>query len=97
MFATTVLPASQSTFGPMRPENFGAGSGAGIAGDLIPRGMQGPPDHPRPTMSDPSPFTWRHFEADIILYAVHWYLPYALSDCTIECCFELRTPFQNLQ
>jgi transposase, IS6 family len=30
-------------------------------------------------MSDPSLFKWRHFEADIILCAVRWYLRYALS------------------
>ena len=41
-------------------------------------------------------FTWRHFEADIILYAVHWYLCYALSTCVVECCFEPRTLFQHL-
>jgi hypothetical protein len=47
-------------------------------------------------MSDPSLFTWRRFKADSILYAVHWYLRYDLSDCAIECCFELRIPFQHL-
>ena len=26
-----------------------------------------------------SPFKWRHFEAEIILCAVQWYLRYALS------------------
>jgi transposase, IS6 family len=31
-------------------------------------------------MSEPSLFKWRHFEADIILCAVRWYLRYALSD-----------------
>jgi IS6 family transposase len=35
-------------------------------------------------MSDPSLFTWRHFEADIILCAVRWYLRYALSDRDVE-------------
>jgi transposase, IS6 family len=30
-------------------------------------------------MNDPALFTWRHFEADIILCAVRWYLRYALS------------------
>lgn len=30
-------------------------------------------------MSDPSLFKWRHFQADIILCAVRWYLRYALS------------------
>ncbi len=28
-------------------------------------------------MSDPLLFKWRHFEADIILCAVRWYLRYA--------------------
>jgi len=31
-------------------------------------------------MSDPFPFKGCHFEADIILCAVRWYLGYALSD-----------------
>ena len=31
-------------------------------------------------MHDPALFKWRHFEADIILCAVRWYLRYALSD-----------------
>jgi transposase, IS6 family len=35
-------------------------------------------------MSDPSPFKWRHFEADIILCAVRWYLRYALSYRDVE-------------
>jgi IS6 family transposase len=35
-------------------------------------------------MSDPSLFKWRHFEADIILCAVRWYLRYALSYCDVE-------------
>ena len=30
-------------------------------------------------MNDPSLFKWRHFQADIILCAVRWYLRYALS------------------
>jgi hypothetical protein len=30
-------------------------------------------------MSDPALFKWRHFEAEIILCAVHWYLRYTLS------------------
>jgi IS6 family transposase len=30
-------------------------------------------------MSDPTLVKWRHFEADIILCAVRWYLRYALS------------------
>ena len=36
-------------------------------------------DHRRPALSDPSLFKWRHFEADIILCTVLWYLRYALS------------------
>src|SRR5919197_3483309 len=95
VFVTIVLPARQPTVAPMRPGNFGASSGAGIAGHLIPRAIQGPPDHRRPAMSDSSPFTWRHFEADIMLYAARWYLRYALSDCALQCCFELRTKFQH--
>jgi IS6 family transposase len=35
-------------------------------------------------MSDPSLFKWRHFEADIILWAVRWYLRYALSYRDVE-------------
>ena len=31
-------------------------------------------------MHDPALFKWRHFEADLILCAVRWYLRYALSD-----------------
>jgi hypothetical protein len=30
-------------------------------------------------MHDPALFKWRHFEADIILCAVRWYLRYALT------------------
>jgi transposase, IS6 family len=41
-------------------------------------------DHRRPAMSDPSLFKWRHFEADIILCAVRWYLRYALSYRDVE-------------
>ena len=40
-------------------------------------------------MSDRSLFKWRHFDADIILCAVRWYLRYALSDRDVE---ELLTP-----
>src|SRR5262245_36380532 len=36
-------------------------------------------EHQRPAMSDPSPFKWRHFEAEILLSAVRWYLGYSLS------------------
>jgi transposase, IS6 family len=35
-------------------------------------------------MSDPSLFKWRHFEPDIILCAVRWYLRYALSYRDVE-------------
>jgi transposase-like protein len=35
-------------------------------------------------MSDPALCKWRHFEADIILCAVRWYLGYALSDRDVE-------------
>ena len=35
-------------------------------------------------MSDPSLFKWRHFEADLILCAVRWYLRYALSYRDVE-------------
>jgi IS6 family transposase len=35
-------------------------------------------------MRDHSLFKWRHFQADIILYAVWWYLRYALSYRDVE-------------
>jgi IS6 family transposase len=35
-------------------------------------------------MSAPFPFKWRHFQADIILCAVRWYLRDALSDRDVE-------------
>jgi hypothetical protein len=35
-------------------------------------------------MHDPTLFKWRHFEADIILGAVRWYLRYALSYRDVE-------------
>ena len=35
-------------------------------------------------MSAPSLFKWRHFQADIILCAVWWYLRSALSDRDVE-------------
>jgi IS6 family transposase len=35
-------------------------------------------------MRDPSLFKWRHFEAEIILCAVRWYLRDALSYRDIE-------------
>jgi IS6 family transposase len=38
----------------------------------------------RPARHDPALFKWRHFEADIILCAVRWYLRYALSSRAVE-------------
>jgi transposase, IS6 family len=35
-------------------------------------------------MSQQNPFKWRHFEAEIILLCVHWYLRYALSYRDLE-------------
>jgi transposase, IS6 family len=35
-------------------------------------------------MDTPTPFKWRHFEAEIILLCVRWYLRYALSYCDLE-------------
>ena len=35
-------------------------------------------------MHDPALFKWRHFQADIILCAVRWYLRYALSYRDVE-------------
>ncbi len=35
-------------------------------------------------MSNPSPFKWRHFESEIILLCVRWYLRYALSYRDLE-------------
>jgi IS6 family transposase len=35
-------------------------------------------------MSDPPLFKWSHFDADIILCAVRWYLRYALSYRDVE-------------
>jgi IS6 family transposase len=35
-------------------------------------------------MSHPSPFKWRHFETEIILLCVRWYLRYALSYRDLE-------------
>ena len=35
-------------------------------------------------MSDPSPFKWRHFEGEVILLCVRWYLRYALSYRDVE-------------
>src|SRR6266567_359446 len=35
-------------------------------------------------MNNPSPFKWRHYEADIILLWVRWYLKYSLSYRDLE-------------
>ncbi len=35
-------------------------------------------------MSNPGPFKWRHFEAEIILLCVRWYLRYSLSYRDLE-------------
>src|SRR5450432_4608805 len=35
-------------------------------------------------MNTPSPFKWRHFQSDIILLCVRWYLRYALSYRDLE-------------
>ena len=35
-------------------------------------------------MTEPQPFKWRHFEANIILLCVRWYLRYALSYRDLE-------------
>jgi transposase, IS6 family len=35
-------------------------------------------------MKTPSPFKWRHFQSDIILLCVRWYLRYALSYRNLE-------------
>ena len=35
-------------------------------------------------MTTQAPFKWRHFEAEIILLCVRWYLRYALSYRDLE-------------
>ena len=35
-------------------------------------------------MSHPNPFKWRHFESEIILLCVRWYLRYSLSYRDLE-------------
>ncbi len=35
-------------------------------------------------MDNPTPFKWRHFEADIILLCIRWYLRYSLSYRDLE-------------
>src|SRR5438045_9779326 len=37
-----------------------------------------------PFMNDATPFKWRHFEAEIILLCVRWYLRYSLSYRDLE-------------
>jgi transposase-like protein len=50
-------------------------------------------DYPRPAMSGPALFKWRHFEAGIILCAVWWYLRYALSYHDVEVLMHERGVF----
>ena len=35
-------------------------------------------------MTEQTPFTWRHFQAEIILLCVRWYVRYALSYRDLE-------------
>ena len=35
-------------------------------------------------MNQPNPFKWRHFEAEIMLLGVRWYLRYSLSYRDLE-------------
>src|ERR1043165_3337749 len=35
-------------------------------------------------MAEQNPFKWRHFQSDIILLCVRWYVRYALSYCDLE-------------
>jgi transposase-like protein len=35
-------------------------------------------------MTEQHPFKWRHYEAEIILLCVRWYLRYSLSDRDLE-------------
>jgi transposase-like protein len=37
-----------------------------------------------PFMNQQSPFKWRHFEAEILLLCVRWYLRYSLSYRDLE-------------
>ena len=37
-----------------------------------------------PIMTEQHPFKWRHFQSDIILLCVRWYLRYALSYRDLE-------------
>src|SRR2546428_1013297 len=64
------------------------GSVARTADHLIQRGTDDVDlSSPETAMNHPSLFKWRHFQADIILCAVRWYLRYALSYRDVE---ELR-------
>jgi hypothetical protein len=61
------------------------GSVAGMAGNLDTRNHPRLPLHNRsPAMSELSLFKWRHFESDIILSTVRWYLRYTLSYRDVE-------------
>ncbi len=35
-------------------------------------------------MNQQNPFKWRHFEVDLILLCVRWYIRYSLSDRDLE-------------
>ena len=35
-------------------------------------------------MDNPTPFKWRHFESEIILLCIRWYLRYSLSYRDLE-------------
>jgi IS6 family transposase len=55
-------------------------------------------------MSQPSPFKWRHFEPEIILLCVRWYLRYSLSYRDLEemmdergLCVDHTTIYRSLQ
>lgn len=44
------------------------------------------------SLSNATPFKWRHFEAEIILLCVRWYLRYALSYRDLEEMMQARGP-----
>ncbi len=44
----------------------------------------GSKDEKRTLMTTQAPFKWRHFEGEIILLCVRWYLRYALSYRDLE-------------
>jgi hypothetical protein len=46
--------------------------------------VDGKEDKRESTMTELHPFKWRHFEAEIILLCVHWYLRYGLSYRDLE-------------